>query len=79
MAGETPRAQAAFAPVQQILRDELALGIVKMFDAAAMEEISKLGEVGAIGETRVRRKPTLHGQMIEKSIDQLFHPTTSFG
>ncbi len=77
--GETARAQAAFATVQQILRDELALGVVKVFDAAAMEEIGKLGEVGAIGETRVRRKPALHGQMIEKSIDQLFHPTTSFG
>src|SRR5208282_1358836 len=75
--GETPCAQAALAPVQQILRDELALGIIEMFDAAAMEEIGKLGEVGAIGETRVRRKPTLYGQMIEKSIDQLLHPTTS--
>jgi len=70
-----------------ILLTVLTLGVliaapfisVKMFDAAAMEEIGKLGEVGAIGEARVRRKPTLHGQMIEKSIDQLFHPTTSFG
>ena len=77
MTREAPCAEAAFASVQQILRDELALGIVEMFDAAAMEKIGKLGKVSAIGDACVRREPTLHGQMIEKGVDQLLHPTTS--
>ena len=55
----------------------MALGVVEMFDTATVEEIGKLGEVGAVGVARVRRKPTFHGQMIEKGIDQLLHQTTS--
>jgi hypothetical protein len=78
MTRETARAQPGLAPLQQILRDQRTLGTVKMLHAAAMQEFGKLGEVGAIGCARVRRKPAFDGQMIEKSIDQLLHPTTSF-
>jgi hypothetical protein len=77
MTGETSWTETAFASMQQILRDELALGVIEMIDAADTEEIRELGEVSPIGRARVRRQPTFYGQMIEKGIDQLLHPTTS--
>ena len=57
--------------------DVLTLRGVQLSDSLSTQEVNELGEVSAIRQPRILGEPAFHRQVIEKSIDQLFHPTAS--
>jgi hypothetical protein len=55
----------------------VTLGGVEMANAALLEESGELNEIGPIGEAGIGSQAPFDSQMIEKSVDQLLHRTTS--
>jgi hypothetical protein len=75
--GETARTQIGFVTVQEIVGNILAFGSVEVADAVLLEEADELTKIGPISEAGIGSQTALDSQMIEKSIDQLLHRTTS--